>query len=49
MLATDGSLQVGPIDSTTSYSVSCSGAGGSASASVQVVVVPPPSVRNNFV
>jgi hypothetical protein len=44
VLATDGSLEVGPIDSTTSYTVACSGAGGSASASVQVVVVPPPSV-----
>jgi hypothetical protein len=39
-----GSQSVGPIQTSTTYSISCTGAGGSASASTQVTVVPPPTV-----
>jgi len=40
----DGSSGTGAINSTTSFSMSCSGTGGRVNTSVQVVVVPPPTV-----
>jgi hypothetical protein len=43
-LSSGGSLSVGPIDRSTTYSLTCSGDGGSASTSVQVTVIPAPTV-----
>lgn len=39
-----GSRSVGPISSTTTFSLTCTGAGGSASTTARVTVVPPPAV-----